>query len=167
MPVQLQYFFDDVAYATLAAAERGDICGDVPDLRGSVGRCAGKADVLHGAIIRDIVTHVKHVFFLQLVGLGVFFQDGYLIMNIQINIMDAQVEESLTHALVAATGDNQNAVAFFQGELEGISVTGAHPAYLLAVCENKHAAVCHDPVYVKNECPDRFKFFKYAHIVLV
>ena len=165
MTVQLQYLFDDIAYAALTAAEGGDICGDMPDLRGCVGRGACEADVLHGAIVRDIVTHVKHVFFVQLMSPGIFFQDSYLIMDIQIDIVDTQVEEPLAYAFVAAAGDNQDAVAFFQGELEGISVTGAHPAYLFTVCEDEYAAVCHDPIYVKNKCPDRFKFFKYAHIV--
>ena len=38
MTVQLQYLFDDIPYTALAAAERRDICGDMPDLRGRVAK---------------------------------------------------------------------------------------------------------------------------------
>src|SRR5579863_5281216 len=163
LAVQLQNFLDHIPDAALTAVERGDIGSDVTDLRRCVGRGAGQSDELHGEVIRDVVAHIEHIIYIEIVIFGVLLQDRDLVVDVQEDIPDAKVVQALADPFGKRAGNDDDPIAFPDSQLERIAVPGAHPPDLLASLENLNAPIGHNPIDVEYECPDGFKFFQYAH----
>jgi hypothetical protein len=112
---------------------------------------------------RDIVAHIEHVVFIEAVVFGVLPEDGDLIVDVQEDVFDAQVMQPLPDAFREGAGDDDDAIASPDSQLEGIAVPGTHAADLFAGLEDQYAAIGHNAIDVEYECPYRFKFFQYAH----
>src|SRR6185312_16750580 len=133
------------------------------DLRGCIRGSAGKTHILHRLKVRDIVSHIQHVLRVQGMVPGILPQDLRLVMDVEKNIRYSQIMQALPDSLGKCPRNHDDAISLFHGKLERITIPGAHSANLLTRFEYPHAAVCHDTIHVENKCPDRFKFFQYAH----
>jgi len=163
LAIQLQNLLDHIPDTALTAVEGGDIGGDVADLRGGIGGGTGQPDELHGEVIRDVVTHIEHVINIKTMVFCILPEDRDLVVDVQEDIPDAEIVQTLADPFGERTRNDDDAITFLNRQLEGIAVASTHPPDLLAGLKNLYAAIRHDTVDVEYECPDRLKFFQYAH----
>src|ERR1700754_4205026 len=134
------------------------------DLRRRVGGRTGKTDMLHGPKVRDIIPHIEHVLFVEIMLLRVLPEHFNLIVYVEIDILNTQVLQPLAHAFRITSGDHHYPISFFDRMLQGITIPGTHATHLLPRLVYQHTAIRHYTVHVENKSPDRFEFFKYAHV---
>ena len=88
--VQFHDFFDDIADATVATFEWGNVVADVADFGGSVGGTTGQTDFLHHRKIVQIVAHVKGCHRIDLVFGGVISERNQLVVGRGVEMLNTE-----------------------------------------------------------------------------
>ena len=160
--------FDDVAHATLAAAEFGDVAGCFDCLAGRIGRADGNAYRPHALHVGQVVAHENHVGGVQSVAGEDLLQYGDLVRDVQMAFGDVEVAEAALERFAPAAGDDEDLVALFQRIADGIGIFGIIGPQVVVVGQRNEGAVGEYAVDVEDEGFDPgYVFFEVSHMLLL